>query len=85
MSEEQITYLPYDQAVKIVGAIQEEEHPQELNKRIFTVYDSNNKEICWFDADDTIAIVTPGEVNPKKAEVQPLVEEYILQHIPDWS
>ena len=85
MSEEQITYLPYDQAVKIVGAIQEEEHPQELNRRIFTVYDSNNKEICWFDANDTIAIVTPGKANPQKAEVQPLVEKYILKHIPDWS
>jgi hypothetical protein len=76
MSDQQISYLPYDQALKMVGAIQEEEHPHELDRRIFTVYDINGKEVCWFD---------PGKSNPKKAEVQPLVEDYILHHIPDWS
>ncbi len=85
MSDQQPTYLPYDQALKTVGAIQEEEHPQELNRRIFTVYDINGKEVCWFDAEETIAIVAPGKANPKKTKVQPLVEEYILNHIPDWS
>ena len=85
MPEQTISYLTFDQALKIVGAIQEEEHPHELNRRIFTVYDVSGKEICWFDAEDTIAIVAPGKVNPKKNEVQPLVEEYILNHIPDWS
>ena len=85
MSDQQLSYLPHDQALKTVGAIQEEEHPQELNRRIFTVYDINGKEVCWFDAEETIAIVVPGKVNPKKTEVQPLVEEYILNHIPDWS
>jgi len=85
MSDHQIHYLPYEQALKMVGAIQEEEHPQEDNRRIFTVYDINGKEVCWFDAEDTIAIVAPGKVNPKKTEVQPLVEDYILNHIPDWS
>ena len=85
MSDNQIHYLPYDQALKMVGAIQEEEHPQEDNRRIFTVYDINGKEVCWFDAEDTIAIVAPGKTNPKKIEVQPLVEDYILNHIPDWS
>ena len=85
MSEQQLSYLPHDQALKTVGAIQEEEHPQELNRRIFTVYDINGKEVCWFDAEETIAIVAPGTINPKKTEVQPLVEEYILNHIPDWS
>ena len=54
MSDQQISYLPYDQALKMVGAIQEEEHPHELNRRIFTVYDINGKEVCWFDAEDTI-------------------------------
>ena len=85
MSVKQITYLHYDQAIKIVGAIQEEEHPQELNRRIFTVYDINGKEVCWFDAKDTIASIAPDKANPKKTELQPLVEEYILNHIPDWS
>lgn len=85
MSDQLIAYLPYDKAVKTVGAIQEEEHPQEINRRIFTVYDIKGKEICWFDAEETIAIVAPGKVNPKKTEVQPLVEDYILNHIPDWD
>jgi hypothetical protein len=85
MSDPQLSYLPFDQALKTVGAIQEEEHPQELNRRIFTVYDVNGKEVCWFDAEETIAIVAPGKANPKKNEIQPLVEEYILNHIPDWS
>ena len=85
MSDQQIAYLPYDQAIKVVGAIQEEEHPRELDRRIFTVYDLTGKEICWFDAEDTVAIVAPGKVNPKKTETQPLIEDYILKHIPDWS
>ena len=85
MADQQLSYLSYDQALKIVGAIQEEEHPHELNRRIFTVYDTHGKEICWFDAEDTIAIVAPGKINPQKAEVQPLVEDYILNHIPDWD
>ena len=85
MADQQLSYLPFDQALKTVGAIQEEEHPRELNKRIFTVYDINGKEVCWFDAEETIAIVASGKNNPKKTEVQPLVEEYILNHIPDWS
>ena len=84
MADQQLSYLPYAQALKIVGAIQEEEHPHELNRRIFTVYDLHNKEICWFDAVDTLAKVAPGKINPQKAEVQHLVEDYILNHIPDW-
>jgi hypothetical protein len=85
MPDQQISYLPYEQALKLVGAIQEEEHPHELNRRIFTVYDTRGKEVCWFDAEETIAKVAPGKAPPKKAKVQPLVENYILNHIPDWS
>jgi len=85
MSDPAISYLPYEQAIKTVGAIQEEEHPLEHNRRIFTVYDTNGKEVCWFDAEETIAIVAPGRANPPKTEIQPLVEDYILNHIPDWD
>jgi len=85
MSEQDTRYLSYEEAVKIVGAIQEEEHPVDFNRRIFTVYDQHDKEICWFDAEDTIAIVAPDRINSKKEEIQPLVEAYILNHIPDWS
>ena len=85
MPDQQPSYLPYEQAIKTVGAIQEEEHPYEINRRIFTVYDIKGNEVCWFDAEETIAIVAPGKLNPKKAEIQPLVEDYILNHIPDWD
>jgi len=85
MSDQDIRYLSYEEAIKIVGAIQEEEHSVDCNRRIFTVYDQHDKEICWFDAEDTIAIVAPGMVNPKKEKTQALVEAYILNHIPDWS
>ena len=85
MSDQDIRYLSYEEAIKIVGAIQEEEHPVDSNRRIFTVYDQHDKEICWFDAEDTIAIVAPGKVNPQKEQIQTLIEGYILNHIPDWS
>ena len=84
MADENMEFLPFASALEIVGAIQEEEHPHEYNRRIFTVYDKNDRELCWFDAEDTIAIVAPGETNPKKETVQPKVEEYILNHIPKW-
>ena len=58
MPDQQISYLPYAQALKMVGAIQEEEHPHEPNRRIFTVYDKSGKEVCWFDAEDTIAKIS---------------------------
>jgi hypothetical protein len=85
MSDQQLSYLTYDQALKTVGAIQEEEHPYENNRRIFTVYDVKGNELCWFDADEITAKVAPGSVEPKKDEIQPLVEDYILNHIPDWD
>lgn len=84
MNQDDNQYLPFDQAVKIVGAIQEEEHTHEPDRRIFTVYALNNQELCWFDAAETIAKVLPDAVNPKKDVVQPKVEEYILNHIPTW-
>jgi len=81
---DEVTFLPFDTAVHLVGAIQEEEHIQEPDRRIFTVYDRNDRELCWFDADETIAVVAPGQVNPKKDRIQAEVEKYILSHIPAW-
>ena len=77
-------FLPFASALAIVGAIQEEEHPREVNRRIFTVYDKTDRELCWFDAEETIALVAPDAVNPMKEEIQPQIEEYILNHIPHW-
>lgn len=84
MTTEGNDFLSFDEALNIVGAIQEEEHTQEANRRIFTVYDKNDRELCWFDAEQTIAAVAPGISNPKKDQIQPKVEEYILNHIPVW-
>ncbi len=84
MNQEKIEFLPFEIALELVGAIQEEEHAHEINRRIFTVYDKSNRELCWFDAEETIAAAVPDIVNPKKEQIQPKVEEYILHRLPKW-
>ena len=54
MSEE-VSYLSYVQAKKMVGNVIEEEHLHEANRRILTVYDLKGKELCWFDAEEVMA------------------------------
>lgn len=76
MSEE-TRFIPYELAQRIVGSVQEEEHLYENNRRIFTVYDKNGKEICWFDWEQTIA-----EANP--ATVEGAVD-LIMHSIPEWA
>lgn len=80
MSEEEIRFLPFEEASRIVGAIQEEEDIEDPDHRIFTVYSKENKELCWFDYDDVIS-----EVKPDKGDVaKEMVTDYILHQIPDW-
>lgn len=79
--EEEIRFLPYEEAVKIVAAIQEEEDIHEANRRVLTVYNHDNKEICWFDFDEIMAAVAPRS----KSEEKEVVQDYILRHIPDWA
>lgn len=79
--DENIQYLPYDDAVKIVAAIQEEEDIDRPNHRILTVYNQDDKEICWFDFDEVMEAVSPFE----KSEEKEVVSEYILHHLPDWA
>lgn len=81
MSENEIKFLPYDQAVGLVAAIQEEEDIHQPNKRILTVYNNDDKEICWFDYDELVNTVCGSESKPDKEKVQ----DYILHHIPDWA
>ena len=81
MSDQQIEFLPYDEAAKIVAAIQEEEDIHRKNKRILTVYNHADKELCWFDYDDTMAAVGDAPAGEKKESVQ----NYILSHIPTWA
>lgn len=78
--EEEIRFLPFEVAVKIVDAIQEEEDIERPNHRILTVYDHKDVELCWFDFEEIMAAVGPVD----KAEEKDKVSEYILHHLPDW-
>lgn len=80
MSEEKVTFLSYEEAARLVGAIQEEEDIEQLDKRILTVYSKDDRELCWFDFAEVKAAVGDVEAGDRKAAVQ----NYILNHIPDW-
>ena len=79
-NEEDIVFLPYEEAVKLVAAIQEEEDIQRPDHRILTVYNHDDKELCWFNFADVMKAVSPAD----KSEEKEVVSEYILHHIPDW-
>ncbi len=79
MSDE-IKFLSVAEAAGVVGAIQEEEDIDRTNKRILTVYSSDDKELCWFDFEEVMAAV--GDV--PKDDRKEAVQDYILAHIPDW-
>jgi len=81
MSDEEIRFLPFDEAVRIVAAIQEEEDIQRPNHRILTVYNKDDKEICWFDFDELMQEIGPVD----KSEEKEVVSDYIMHHIPDWA
>ena len=85
---ENVTFLPYEQAKKLVGNVIEEEHIREINRRILTVYDLQGKELCWFDAEEVMAEVgfDPSKKmsEQKKEELKIAAVEHILHHIPDW-
>jgi hypothetical protein len=79
--EEEVRFLPYDEAARLVAAIQEEEDVERPNHRILTVYNHADKELCWFDFDEVMRAVAPvGKENEKE-----VVSQYILNHIPDWA
>ena len=81
MSEPKMEFLSYEEALQIVAAIQEEEDIDRRNHRILTVYNYDDKEICWFDYDEVIADTM---VDGKKAGKE-AVQDYILRHIPAWA
>ncbi len=80
MADKEVNFLPYDEAARIVAAIQEEEDIHRSNRRVLTVYNQADKEICWFDFDEVMRDI--GQV--KKSEKKQRVSEYILNRIPDW-
>ena len=81
MSDQKIEFLPYEEAVKIVAAIQEEEDIHQDNRRILTVYNHEDKEICWFDFIEVMEAVGEVEAGQRKESVQ----NYILNRIPTWA
>jgi hypothetical protein len=78
---EEVRFLPYEQAVKIVAAIQEEEDIKRPNHCILTVYNHDDKEICWFDFDEVLQEISPVAKDQEKE----MVSDYILRHLPDWA
>jgi len=78
---EEVRFLPYEQAVKLVAAIQEEEDVARPDHRVLTVYNHDDREICWFDFDEVMEAVSPVE----KSREKEMVSEYILRHLPDWA
>ena len=80
MSEE-VKYLPFQEARALVAAIQEEENIHQSDRRILTVYNHDNRELCWFDFEDLEEAV--GEV-PKDQQKE-AYQDYVLKHIPEWA
>ncbi|MEW6595590.1 MAG: hypothetical protein AB1413_12050 [Thermodesulfobacteriota bacterium] len=82
-----VKFIPYELAKKIVGAVMEEEHIHESGRRILTVYDLKNRELCWYDAEDILAEVAEreGALPRNKDEVKVKAVELILHMIPQWA
>jgi len=80
MSAEEPKYISFEEAVKLVGAIQEEEDLDDTDRRVLTVYSKDDKELCWFDFEEVMAAVGTVEAGQRKEAVQ----NYILNRIPDW-
>ena len=78
---DEVHFLPYEQAAKLVAAIQEEEDIERPNHRILTVYNQDDKEICWFNFDEVMEEISPFE----KSQEKEVVSEYVLRHLPDWT
>ena len=74
---EELRYLPYEEAKKLVSDIVEMEHPTEDGRRIFNVYNQRGESVCWFDAEEV-----EDEVDAEEFEE---VKEHILHFIPEWA
>lgn len=81
VSDEEIRFLPYAEAVRLVAAIQEEEDIDEPDHRILTVYSKAEKELCWYDFEEVMRDAGVKSGDPQAKEK---VTEYIMHHLPDW-
>ena len=80
MRTDEVKFISYEEALKIVGAIQEEEDIDNHESRILMVYSLDDKELCWFYFDEVMEAVGKVEAGQRKEAVQ----NYILNRIPDW-
>ncbi len=81
MSEDSIRFLPFDEATRLVSAIQEEEDIDDPEHRILTVYGHQDTALCWFDFDEVMRDAGVEKSDPAAKEK---VTDYILHHLPDW-
>ncbi len=81
MSEEEVRFLSFEKASEIVAAIQEEEDLDQPDHRILTVYNHDDKEICWFDYEE---VLRDAGITKKTDEEREALTDYILHRIPDW-
>ncbi|WP_306549317.1 hypothetical protein [Desulfobulbus sp.] len=79
--EEQIRFLPYEEAVRVVAAIQEEEDIDDPDHRILTVYSRQEKELCWFDFEE---VMRDAGIKEKDPDAKEKVTEYVMRHLPEW-
>lgn len=82
MSEEEIRFLPYEEALRLVAAIQEEEDIEDPDHRVLMVYNHQDREICWFDYEETLR---DAGVSKNDDASKAVVTEYVMRHIPDWA
>ncbi len=81
MTDDEVKFLSFQEAAEIVAAIQEEENIHDQDRRILTVYNHDDRELCWFDFEEVLQAVGPGDKDQQKEAVQ----NYILHHIPEWA
>ena len=79
--EEQVRFLPYEEAVRLVAAIQEEEDIDDPDHRILTVYSRQEKELCWFDSEE---VMRDAGIKEKDPDAKEKVTEYVMRHLPEW-
>jgi len=82
---EEVKFIPYETAIKIVGNVIEEEHIHEQNRRILTVYDKQGNELCWYDAKEIMAEAGQGGSINESDEAKQAAVSIILRQIPDWA
>ena len=80
---EDVKFVPYEVARRIIGEIVDEEHLHEANRRIMTVYDVDGRELCWFDTAEIMAEL--GITKPDTEEAKQAAVEYAFNHIPVWA